>query len=670
LPGQRKRESAAMPLKLLDYGEPSPFGEIFGRKRKLAWPVNVYRVTLPKPSDNGDGLNPFERVILKIIDAAGTREAGVLAQKTCIPVDLVQCVLLRLKDKAFIDEYNQIVDQRRNNWMAGEKKEPVFVTALLFRELATGKILPFLHQVDNENPLKKKEEEERYFHIPWDNGYENYPIDNRDVIMVLRAMKKRLTAFDHETRMPAIGQISIVQEPEMYYLDCPIAIQKSDGEFRIADPFGSGFSRRLEDTFSILLEKDNSLHDWFMKWKQNLAAPRIDDKSSTTKKEPFETDDNIRRYEKLVSNLRIRQNTHYRSIEQIHSALEWALFYACTQRQYDTAVRQFRITDQEEHAHLLKEAAEKVGLIPPQYGFQPVLEGRLDDFLDGKAELITLLSITLLMAGNDASHPLRRIAVQYQDFIIRLLGIKKKRDEQAHGKGKNQKDRIELPEDGFMREIITALLPDIRFSNTPVAAADRDRDADLRLDSRINIQNEFGFRRFNLLGTDLQNNLIYAERLWVSCKNDGNDAKLIDAQDFASDLYAALQAMFRKRLAGRLPPDIKDSEFIARAQANAAAAELGELPESLCTINPFKIRQTLQGNDQTLGACAVAFLLVSSEDVLRMTAAYQPSFLSDVSNIIVRRGHGNEPLPLSKNDIAKIRKSTYSTIKTLLEAYP
>jgi hypothetical protein len=53
-----------------------------------------------------------------------------------------------------------------------------------------------------------------------------------------------------------------------------------------------------------------------------------------------------------------------------------------------------------------------------------------------------------------------------------------------------------------------------------------------------------------------------------------------------------------------------------------------------------------------------------------MAAAIQPSFLSDVSNIIVRRGHGNEPLPLSKNDIEKLRKSTYSTIKTLLEVYP
>ena len=41
--------------------------------------------------------------------------------------------------------------------------------------------------------------------------------------------------------MPPIQQITIIAEPEFYHLDCPIAIQKSDSEFRIADPFGNGF---------------------------------------------------------------------------------------------------------------------------------------------------------------------------------------------------------------------------------------------------------------------------------------------------------------------------------------------------------------------------------------------------------------------------------------------
>jgi hypothetical protein len=38
-----------------------------------------------------------------------------------------------------------------------------------------------------------------------------------------------------------------------------------------------------------------------------------------------------------------------------------------------------------------------------------------------------------------------------------------------------------------------------------------------------------------------------------------------------------------------------------------------------------------------------------------------------MANLITRRGHGNEPLPLPKAEIAKLRKAALSTIKTLLE---
>ena len=42
-------------------------------------------------------------------------------------------------------------------------------------------------------------------------------------------------------------------------------------------------------------------------------------------------------------------------------------------------------------------------------------------------------------------------------------------------------------------------------------------------------------------------------------------------------------------------------------------------------------------------------------------------FIDDIEQVITTRRHGNEPLPLSKADIAKLRKAAYSTIKTLQE---
>ncbi|MGP8789664.1 hypothetical protein ACT02R_32840, partial [Pseudomonas aeruginosa] len=37
-------------------------------------------------------------------------------------------------------------------------------------------------------------------------------------------------------------------------------------------------------------------------------------------------------------------------------------------------------------------------------------------------------------------------------------------------------------------------------------------------------------------------------------------------------------------------------------------------------------------------------------------------------HLIARRGHGNEPLPLPKENIAQLRKAAFTTIRTLMES--
>ena len=63
----------------------------------------------------------------------------------------------------------------------------------------------------------------------------------------------------------------------------------------------------------------------------------------------------------------------------------------------------------------------------------------------------------------------------------------------------------------------------------------------------------------------------------------------------------------------------------------------------------------------------IAFLLMADDDTLRVIANTHPCFIDDIASIITMRGHGNEPRSLPKVDIKKLRKATYSTIKTVLE---
>ena len=106
-------------------------------------------------------------------------------------------------------------------------------------------------------------------------------------------MKRRSEAYAQSTRTPDIAQIRVEREPESYLLDCPIAVQGHDADFRIADPFGTGFSRVLEDVFTHRLETDEKLQRWMTKWRQSLRAPKARDGGQSRPREPFDTDENL-----------------------------------------------------------------------------------------------------------------------------------------------------------------------------------------------------------------------------------------------------------------------------------------------------------------------------------------------------------------------------------------
>jgi hypothetical protein len=656
-----------MALMILDYGTPNPFGETIGKPRTLAWPVNAYRVTLPKPSGEDGSLNPFELVVLKFINATGPMNADMLADETRIPIDLVKGILLRLRDKGLIDEHNAITDLAHGKLEGEAEMVAEFVTALLFRELATGKILPFLHFVDEKNPLRKLADQEKSWPrtISWDDGHRFHPPTNRDVISALRLMKKRQSAHGKNDRMPAAHQITITRSPEFYYLQCPIAIQKSDGEYRIADPFGNGFSLALEHAFGCLLEHDDQMGEWLHHWKHSLSnsGPQKPGKQQDKSRQPFDTDANWQRFPELLRSLRSSRTTRFRSISNIHASLEWALFYACCRLPFKDTIARLKLSRQTDHPAVIVNAAKSIGFDCSEADFRSVPPGRLMNFEEGRVDLDTVLAIAVLQAEKDSFHPLCQIANSHPEFITRLLGIKKARDAKDHGEGGADAPKTELPDDRFMREVVHRLLPEVSFSDSPSDEGSGDVLADSLLDARASIQGEFGFRVFNRLGANLQDRLIHAERFWLTSMNRDED----DASIFANDLYAALQAVFGRHLLGKLPPDVADNNLVSTAQAIALDHDFGKLPECLTTVRPSKIRHTLQGSSESLGACVISFLLVSDDDTLSSLAGFHPSFITDVSSIITLRRHGNEHLPMLRQEISELRKAAYSSIKSLIE---
>jgi len=648
-----------MAARTLELGQKGAFSGIFGRPRTLAWPVYAYRITIPARSKTeGEEFNPFERVIVNILSIAGGMDEGALAKDICIPVDLVRNVLFRLRDRGLIDEDNRLRNAQRAA-SSEQAREEQYVTALVFRELVGGRVLPFVMSLDDGNTLKTKTADEYTKALPQgsDPKY-RAPPSPRDVIGAVTQMARR----SNRRMLPLLhDQVRIGREPEEYLLECEIVIQIHDADFRIGNPWGEGFSRILETAFTRRLGQDQKLQQWMLDWRNQLAAPNNEEQSRAQERAPFDTTETRRRYPKLIKLLTPPRGETHRSLSGVYHSLEWALFYACQAYDPDIAIRRLSLETGAGYSQWMANIARTLGLEVPATGFRPVLKGRLIAFSkSSEADMETVVAICLVQAEEQLDHPLRRVAATRPDFLTRIWSLKKTRDGEAHGRDRPRAPgSAPLESDAFMQEVVCTLLPSICFEGSPVGSPSPSQ-ADRRLDARTSLLNNFGHSTFSKLGPSAQEALRRAEELWL-VHEDGDDAR-----ELVFSLYSALQGIIFRYLTGVAAPEIAEDGFRALANERAERAGLGRLPPELETVNLRRIRDTLQGHDRTLGASACALLLMASDEFLERLALADSHFLGTIASIPATRKHGNEPIPLSKDDVAKLRRSALASIDALL----
>lgn len=653
-----------MTVRLLDFGSSNPFVGIFGRPRTLAWPVNTYRVTLPVNGPGSNTLNPFEQVVLGVLEAEPGRNLSDLAEVTCIPEGLVRSVLLRLRDKRLIDNDNRPPQQATPK---PEDSQVQVVTAVVFQEALTGRLLPHIQILDEGSPLRFKTREDFKYHEGRVLRASSRPKSHarpspKDVIAVLRQSRQRSAAFGGRVKLPELAQIRVAGDAESRLLDCPIAIQRSDADFRIADPFGNGFSLVLEEVLTALLAGDESLQQWMTGWRTSLTSADSGDSSRDRARQPFEAEPFRSRYPRLVTSLVPGRTLGYRSIAKIYASLEWALFYCVDARDAATAIEVLRLTRPDGWSERLSRAAEQVGLKVPAYGFRAIPQGRLADMLAGKAEMSTVLAATLVQAEHDEAHPLRKLAQRHPDLLLQIQEIREIRDQQEHG-GATARQDGESRFDPLMCEWVTALIPGIRFDGPAAIAAGHQGTAeDRRLDARTAVIGQLGYALMYRLPASARDALVDAEQAWIAHQDDD------DALPLVGRLYAALQAVTKDRLSGLPSVALPEQNYRNVATSRAEVAGFGRIPEALSSVRPERVRDAMFGNGSTLGACATALLLVLSDEQLVNLAAVQPSLLADIGAVISKRAHGNEPVPLGKSAAKSLRTSAINSIRTLMEA--
>ena len=683
-----------MALKIPDFGSNGRAAMGLGSPRDILWPVAAYRLTVPSGKsrkEEEEALNPFEKVLMRIIESGEGREfsAAELAAESCIPKHFVEGVLLRLQDRAYLDEHNKILKSGKKSWQIVEpmvSDTQRFETATIYRELVTGRLLPHVEMKsirwkDSESLDALNQKALKLSRIVPESKCADIPTE-RDVIALFRSMKRR-GSITNRCNAPTPSQILVQKEYDICYLHCQIIVQQIDYDFRILDPFGHGFSMELESAFSIILgmrpqpgrplavkgedQKEVVPENWWNNWIDKYRAV---DGVGGASDDTFSCDETSRRvYPELIRQL----NPHpfpFRSMEKLHAAVEWALFYHCYSIPSEALERAILLLEKaippECHVVQLKAAAQGLGCVSvPDDAFVDVPAGRLEDFRAGKAEFSTVIALAVLAAKpGDAENPLVRAIAKDPCLIEHLVGIKNYRKSQHHGTGASGLGNEKLEGDAFVCEFVRTLFPNLLFETTMSHDRARELLGDQLPEARLSIQAAFGYRVFNELTRREQKNLFAAEQSFLFAKNG-------DMMPMLNSLYPILQELFSSR------PVHVDGErrswigkgYVATAEQVALKMGFGPLPDSLRYVKPHLIKGALgRGRAKpSLGACVIAFLLKEKEDTLRDLKAYCSHFLEHIGYILQKCEHGNGAFVLQDEDRKEFRRKSYQVIKSLME---
>lgn len=665
--------------RVYDFNSVTTPSGIIGRPRELGWPCEIWRVTLPQIKKNIEReFNAFEVCTLKLL-ASYRYEAGDLAKLMCLPVDLVDIILSRLYDRGKIDQYNKLLPdtQKAIERMGddGQTQENMkYETCVVFRECVSGAILPMVKEaklraaeVNDNGSIKSNGVNVFLYNIrPAGKrnirpaGKESHPPTVEDVVVALRTMVRRRRMSGMACRIPQTKHVVVADNSEKCSLRVRMVMQPN-GDWRILNPFGKGWSPEVESAYMQLIGKDKKEERIFQKWQKNLSRPKASCANVAREKEPYDTHENRTRYPELLGTL-LREHV------DVYAGLEWALYYALQSVDTKNAIQLLQIETRDGAERAVMSALKGLGGSVPEDERipMPALEQVQDFDREEVARMQTVLPLAILAAQRNDNLRMEAVFSAYPDFVSRVNDLKTRRDLKQHGRTKW--DEIYSNEDrAFMRQVVSILLPSIQFSDASNADQKNDVQAfDDRLNASVCLQGVFGVAAFNRMESVLKECLLQAEMFW--CRHfaahiDGGDDYCVDALPCVNDLYAACQCAFRPFLG------VGNMKRFSLEEVSRRAVAVGfrELPVSLRTVSDVNLRKTLAGDDQTLGACALAWLHISEDAYLRRTAIRQPSLLQDIHTLLVLRKHANQVCLMRPKDLYRVRKATYQLIRNLTE---
>ena len=547
-------------------------------RQEVAWPCHAFRVTLPVRQQGS--LNLFEETVLRLLDL-GRRDASKLANVTCLPVDLVEFILLRLRDRQLLTASNELTKDAKQYLTLRETSPPDYEGRILFRELVGGRFLPVLWRGDlcSESVVDWNP-----FRIVIDQGTTGSPLHRYlriirrnkethhlaipsvlDVLGVLRQHQRLNRQFSIlRGAAPAdivvqAGQINVIPNAESYLLRCQLLVPDGSTDFLISDPFGYGCSDVLENAYREWISTDHEEEQNLLRLKERTISQQTG--RAETADNPSSTWNGRQEYPELgrllgsISKARQRSKTtsetreqeaalaadRQRLVQDLYSAIEWALRYSLDTSSEETQLQLLLSGTSDTNAEILTKLAREIGFISDGLGYLlKISPGRVRSFEYGATDMQSLLAVAIASAHPNPLHPLRRLASAMPDWLQFITSIKRDRDPAAHGQpAQFASERLEVHYSltlETIRILLPKAVPEIGPSETPKSIIPAQVEYEARMAARISLERILGVQAFKLLGPNIANLLVGVERLSSALSEKGE----VEAGGIVGDLCSAL----------------------------------------------------------------------------------------------------------------------------------
>jgi hypothetical protein len=651
-------------MRVLDLGTQVLVDGLIGKPRNLAWPVHAFRLTLPTQRAGGNSLDPFERVILQLIEIGGFQGEQTLADEACLPSPLVRSVLTKLRTREILDKTNQIA--KHLDITPTTKDQPIdCATAIVFRELIGGKLIPYIYVVSEESPLVFRNfDEGKFWKMSHPSHSETVSVPTtREIQNIIRLTRKRERIQQQRSLLPDISQIQVIEEPEFYYLRCHVGISSNNAKIRVADPFLGRMSSELMDGFESRLLMDEALQRWVDNWRDRLVSDQNKSQSNLIGDSNEKTPARQNLFPRLMDNLEISPGESSRDIKKTFASLEYCLYYLSELYEQTNTIRRLQYLDVNNFESQLVQAAEAVGLIHEPGFFHFVSHGKLEAYWKQEAHLNTVLTICILQAEGEKTHALRKLASKNPRFLLDVRELNYLRNSESHVGVPMPWETVHERWGKFLSETVTTLLPNVKIEDG-LAVSQLDYYSNLKLLARNSLTARLGHRCLVDVGFSVEEALFNAE-IFGNAEAIGKNAS-----GFVINLCSALQGVF-DLLCALNGKDAGFSEshenLIRRAKSRAYEFRLEGFDDSFQTVSPKRLSRALRGEDTSLGALIISFLLLAKDEDLMWLSECDAEILRNCSELLKLRGHGNQRVELTNQKIQNLLDSTTHSISKLME---